>query len=50
MDNKQFAKELEKRTRDFAVRIIRLSAVLPNAPEGKVVPFGSANGLLQFQL
>ncbi|MGD2125804.1 MAG: four helix bundle protein [Desulfobacteraceae bacterium] len=37
MDNKQFAKELEKRTRDFAVRIIHLSAMLPNTPEAKVV-------------
>lgn len=37
MDNKQFGKELEKRTRLFAVRIIRLSSKLPNTPEGKVV-------------
>jgi len=36
-DNKVFAKELEKRTRAFAVRIIRLSTKLPNSPEGKVV-------------
>ena len=37
MDNKEFSKELEKRTRKFAVRIIRLSVVLPNTPEGSVV-------------
>ena len=37
MDNKQFAKELEKRTKKFAVRIIRLSAKLPNTPEARVV-------------
>lgn len=36
-DNKEFAKELEQRTRAFAVRIIRLSTKLPNSPEGKVV-------------
>jgi len=37
MNNKEFAKELEKRTREFAVRIIRLSRTLPNTPEGKVI-------------
>lgn len=37
MDNKQFSKALEKRTREFAVRIIRLSTKLPNTSEGKVV-------------
>jgi len=36
MDNKEFAKELEKRTREFAVGIIRLSRTLPNTPEGRV--------------
>ena len=36
-DRKQFAKDLEKRTLDFAVRIIRLSIKLPNTPEGRVV-------------
>jgi four helix bundle protein len=35
MDNKEFAKLLEKRTRDFGVRIIRLSIALPNTPEGR---------------
>jgi four helix bundle protein len=37
MDNIEFSKELEKRTRKFAVRIIRLSTVLPNTPEGRVI-------------
>ena len=37
MDNKEFAKELEKRTREFAVRIIRLSRTLPNTPEARVI-------------
>jgi four helix bundle protein len=37
MDNKEFSKELEKRTRKFAVRAIRLSTTLPNTPEGRVV-------------
>ena len=36
MDNKEFAKELERRTREFAVGIIRLSRTLPNTPEGRV--------------
>jgi len=37
MDRKKFAKELEQRTRRFAVKIIRLSITLPNTPEGKIV-------------
>ena len=37
VDIKKFAKELEKRTRKFAVRIIRLSTKLPNTPEGRVI-------------
>ena len=37
MDLKEFAKGLEERTRVFAVRIIRLSASLPNTPEARVV-------------
>ena len=37
MDNKEFSKELEKRTQKFAVRTIRLSLDLPNTPEGKVI-------------
>ncbi len=37
MDNKEFAKMLEKRTRQFAVSIVRLSAKLPNTPEARVI-------------
>jgi len=37
MDNKEFAKKLETRTREFAVRIIRLSRTLPNTPEARVI-------------
>ena len=37
MDKREFSKELEKRTRKFAVQIIKLSARLPNTPEGRVV-------------
>ncbi len=33
----RFAIDLEKRTRDFAVRIIRFSSKLPNTPEGRVI-------------
>ena len=37
MDNKEFSKNLETRTLEFAVGIIRLSTTLPNTPESKVV-------------
>jgi len=37
MDNKEFAKELEKRTKIFAVKILKLSAKLPNTIEANVV-------------
>ena len=37
MDNRQFAKELEKRTRKFAVKIIRLPINLPNNLESRVI-------------
>ena len=37
MERKQFAKDLEKRTRKFAVQIIRLSITLPNTPENIVI-------------
>ena len=37
MDRKQFAKNLEKRTRQFAVQIIRLSTALPVSPECIVI-------------
>ena len=37
MDNKEFGKQLEKRTKKFAIAIIKLSSSLPNSPEGKVI-------------
>jgi len=37
MDNKVFAKGLERRTRDFAVQIILLSTSLPQTPEARVI-------------
>ena len=37
MDNIEFAKRLEARMLGFAVLIIRLSAKLPNTPEGRII-------------
>ncbi len=37
MENRDFAQKLEKRTRKFAVIIIRLSSMLPKTPEGQVI-------------
>ncbi len=37
MENKEFSRKLEQRTRAFAVSIIRLSIKLPNSAEGKVI-------------
>ena len=37
MENKEFSKQLEKRTKDFSISIIKLSVELPNTSEGKVV-------------
>jgi len=37
IDNKEFSKGLEKRTRQFSVSIIRLSSTLPSTPEGMVI-------------
>ncbi len=37
MENRAFAQKLEKRTREFAVVIIRLSSRLLKTPEGHVV-------------
>ncbi|MBW1887972.1 MAG: four helix bundle protein [Deltaproteobacteria bacterium] len=37
VNNKEFSRNLEKRTRQFAVRIIRLSASLTNTPEARVI-------------
>lgn len=37
MENKEFAKTLEYRTRQFGISIIKLSALLPNTIEGRVI-------------
>ncbi len=37
MDNKEFGKRMEERTRNFAIKILKLSASLPGTVEGKVV-------------
>jgi len=37
MENKEFSKKLEQRTKAFAIRIIRLSILLPNSVEGKII-------------
>jgi len=37
MDNKEFGKKLEQRTKEFAIRIIKLSASLPSSSEGRVI-------------
>jgi four helix bundle protein len=39
MDNKEFSKQLEDRTKEFAISMIRLSTSLPNTPEGKVIRY-----------
>jgi len=37
MENKEFARQLEKRTKKFAIDIIKLSTDLPSTPEGRVI-------------
>ena len=37
MENKEFSKMLESRTKAFAIRIIKLSTLLPNTVEGKII-------------
>ncbi|MEN8929416.1 MAG: four helix bundle protein [Flavobacteriales bacterium] len=37
MDNKEFGKQLEKRTLSFGVAVLKLSGKLPNSQEGRVV-------------
>lgn len=39
MDNKEFGKQLENRTKEFAIQIIKLSAVLLNTSESKVIKY-----------
>lgn len=37
MNNKEFGIQLEKRTKTFAISILKLSSILPDNPEAKVV-------------
>ena len=37
MNNKEFSKKLQKRTKDFADSIIKLSVTLPSIAEGKII-------------
>lgn len=37
MDNKEFGNILEKRTKQFALSVIKLSVLLPNIPESRVI-------------
>ena len=37
MEDREFAKELERSTLRFAIKIVKLSTKLPNKPEGRVV-------------
>jgi four helix bundle protein len=37
MDNKEFARLLEERTKKFAINAVRFAAKLPNTTEGKVI-------------
>ena len=37
MENKEFSKRLEIRTKGFAIQIIKLSSALPITPEAKVI-------------
>ena len=37
MENKEFGKRLEERTKAFAIRIIKLSTDLPGSVEGKII-------------
>ena len=37
MDNKDFGRKLEQRTKLFAISIVKLSSMLPNTSESKVI-------------
>jgi four helix bundle protein len=37
MDNKEFGKKIELRTKEFAIRIIKLSVSLPSSSEGRII-------------
>jgi len=37
MDNKEFSKQLEKRTKKFAITVIKLSISLPSSQKGWII-------------
>lgn len=37
MKNKEFSEKLEKRTKEFAIKIIKMSSLLPDKPEYRVI-------------
>jgi four helix bundle protein len=37
MDNKEFGRQLENRTKRFSISVIRLSSTLPGTTEGRVI-------------
>ena len=37
MDNKEFGKKLEQRTKLFAISVVKLSSLLPNTSESRVI-------------
>jgi len=37
LDNLEFSKQLEERTKKFAIRIIKLSIAIPDYPESRVI-------------
>jgi len=37
MDNKEFGRQLENRTKKFAISVIRLSSSIPGTTEGRVI-------------
>lgn len=39
MKNIEFAAELEKRTQEFTIKVLRLSGELPHTPESKVIRY-----------
>jgi four helix bundle protein len=39
LSNWEFGKRLEKRTKDFAIKIIKLSSRLPSTPEASVIRY-----------
>jgi len=37
MENKDFSRKLEERTKVFAIQVIRMSVLIPNNVEGKII-------------